>query len=157
MTRTRDYQQTAVYSAETIFLRMLERGGVVEIAGTSVTLPPTARFGDIPAVQRYVDQVLSHPAVRDAFGTPEPITVRRRKGTTRAHYESATRTIAIPDQRDLASESVVLHEVAHALSGGGVHDGAFTATLLRLLEILVGPPAAFVLSVLYREGGVDIN
>ncbi|WP_347956034.1 TIGR04338 family metallohydrolase [Gordonia aichiensis] len=154
---SRDYQQSLVYSAETLFMGMLGRGGAVQIAGTSVTVPPEARFGDVAAVQRYVNAALAHPAVVAEFGDQGTVTVRVRKGTKKAHYEYATQTIAVPETTTFLREYVVLHELGHHFAPESRHGPAFTATVLRLLELIVGPEAAFVLGVLYRESGVEVG
>ena len=55
----RDWQRAKVYAAEefvrTLFDRAAEHGSrSVEFFGAQLTLPPEARFGSVPAVQRYV-------------------------------------------------------------------------------------------------------
>ena len=154
---SRDYQQSLVYRTEDLFMRMLSRGGAVQIAGTSVTLPPEARFGDVAAVQRYVDAALAHPAVVAEFGDRGPVTVRVRKGTKKAHYEYGPRVIAVPETTTFLREYVIVHELGHHFAPETEHGPAFTATVLRLLELIVGPEAAFVLGVLYRESGVGVG
>lgn len=153
----RDYQRSAVYRAESMFGRMLERGGCVEIAGTSVTLPPEARFGNVESVQRYVDAAIKHPSVVAEFGDQGPVTVRVRKGDTQAHYEYAGAVIAVPENDLFLRESVLVHELGHHFAPECRHGPAFTATFVRLLELIVGPEAGFVMSVLYRESDVDVK
>ena len=88
----RDAQRARVYAAEnfvrTMFDRAAERGDpAVEFFGTSLTLPPEARFSSAETVQRYVDEVLAHPAVRERWPVVSPLKVRTRRGHTAAHYE----------------------------------------------------------------------
>src|SRR3954463_692657 len=82
----RDSQRAKVYAAEefvrTLFDRAAEHGNrVVDFFGTQLTLPPEGRFATAAAVQRYVDDVLTH------VGADRPVRVRARRGATAAHYE----------------------------------------------------------------------
>ena len=75
----RDTQRAKVYAAEefvrTLFDRADEHGNrTVEFFGTQLTLPPEGRFASVSAAQRYVDDVLTHPAVRRRW----PATTRSR-------------------------------------------------------------------------------
>ena len=68
----RDTQRAKVYAAEefvrTLFDHAAEhRNNVVKFFGTQLTLPPEARFASAASVQRYVDDVLAHPAVRTGW------------------------------------------------------------------------------------------
>ena len=146
----RDAQRARVYAAEnfirTMFDRAAERGNpVVDFFGTSLTLPPEARFSSAETVQRYVDDVLAHPAVRERWPVVSPLRVRARRGHTAAHYECtadadelspdglgapdeigapdelgearAAATIAVPERGTAWAlrELVVLHEITHHL------------------------------------------
>ena len=148
--RARDAQRARVYAAEnlvrTMFDRAAERGNpVVDFFGTSLTLPPEARFSSAETVQRYVDDVLAHPAVRERWPVVSPLRVRARRGHTAAHYECtadadelspdglgapdeigapdelgearAGATIAVPERGTAWAlrELVVLHEITHHL------------------------------------------
>ncbi|BBZ11145.1 TIGR04338 family metallohydrolase [Mycobacterium branderi] len=161
----RDTQRSRVYAAEefvrTLFDRAAEHASrSVEFFGAQLTLPPEARFGSVAAVQRYVDDVLSLPAVREQWpGTP-PLRVRARRAATAAHYESGTGTgvIAVPD-RDTADwamrELVVLHEIAHHLCDQSPpHGPQFVATVCALAELVMGPELGYVLRVVYAKEGV---
>jgi putative metallohydrolase (TIGR04338 family) len=158
---SRDYQQKRVYESE-FFLRELftnavkSENPVVTIAGITVTLPPEAKFGSVESIRAYVDRVLTHPAVKEAFPWVAPnVAVRRRKGVAKAHYSRLHREIAIPDQVDWAMrEVVVLHEVAHHLAPGG-HGPAFTDAFLTVLGAVMGPEVALVLRVIYDDNKVD--
>ena len=164
---TRDAQRAKVYAAEefvrTMFDRAAERGDpVVEFFGTSLTLPPEARFASAEAVQRYVDDVLGHPAVRDRWPQLPPLRVRPRRGRTAAHYEctDGAAVIAVPDRGAgwALRELVVLHEIAHHLvhqstETGAAHGREFVATFCELAAVVMGPEVAHVLRVVYaREG-----
>ncbi|MGW0160435.1 TIGR04338 family metallohydrolase [Mycobacterium sp. NPDC003323] len=95
----RDAQRAKVYAAEdfvrTLFDRAVGRGSL-DFFGTALTLPPEARFGAVEDVQRYVDDVLALPAVRERWPDAGACTVRARRGVTAAHY--ADGTIAVPDR-----------------------------------------------------------
>lgn len=127
--------------------------------GAQLTLPPEARFGSVPAVQRYVDEVLELPAVRRQWPAARPLRVRARRAATAAHYENrqGTGVIAVPD-RDTAEwalrELVVLHEIAHHLCDAQpAHGPHFVATLCTLAELVMGPEPGYVLRVVYAKEG----
>jgi putative metallohydrolase (TIGR04338 family) len=160
----RDTQRAKVYAAEefvrTLFDRAGERGNrVVEFFGTSLTLPPEARFASTEAVQRYVDDVLSHTSVRQRWSGVEPLNVRERRGLSAAHYERDEEgaTIAVPDERVgwALRELVVLHEIAHHLCDAEPpHGPEFVSTFCALAETVMGPEVAHVLRVVYSKEGV---
>jgi putative metallohydrolase (TIGR04338 family) len=161
----RDSQRSKVYAAEefvrTLFDRAAEHGSpVVEFFGTQLTLPPEARFGSVASVQRYVDEVLALPAVRQRWPDVLPLRVRTRRAATAAHYENhdGAGIIAVPD-RDTADwalrELVVLHELAHHLCEAQTpHGPEFVATICRLTELVMGPELGHVLRVVYAKEGV---
>lgn len=172
----RDAQRAKVYAAEefvrTIFDRAAERGNpVVEFFGTSLTLPPEARFGSVTSVQEYVDRVLSLAGVRERWPGVIPVRVRSRKGVTAAHYErpggrehsdpgnghAHAATIAVPADRSCWAlrELVVLHEIAHHLTHADqAHGPDFVATFTELTAAVMGAEAAHVLRVVYAREGV---
>ncbi|MDY6995308.1 MAG: TIGR04338 family metallohydrolase [Actinomycetota bacterium] len=164
---TRDSQRAKVYAAEefvrTMFDRAAQRGNpVVEFFGTHLTLPPEARFSSAEAVQRYVDDVLAVPAVRDRWPAVSPLRVRSRRGSTAAHYEcdAGGATMAVPDRAGgwALRELVVLHEIAHHLSTesadpGPAHGPAFVATFCELAAAVMGPEVAHVLRVVFAKEG----
>lgn len=160
----RDIQRAKVYAAEefvrTLFDRAGERGNrSIEFFGASLTLPPEAKFGSLEAVQRYVDDVLSHPAVRRRWPGLEPVTVRGRRGATAAHYEldGSAATIAVPDRHTTWAlrELVVLHEIAHHVCRcEPAHGPEFVAKFGELAELVMGPEVSHVLRVVYAKEGV---
>ncbi|PXX05157.1 TIGR04338 family metallohydrolase [Mycolicibacterium moriokaense] len=161
----RDTQRAKVYAAEefvrTLFDRAAEHGNrVVDFFGTQLTLPPEARFASAPSAQRYVDEVLAHPAVRARWPSVGALTVRARRGAAAAHYERSDEdgaTVAVPDRRSTWAlrELVVLHEIAHHLSDAEpAHGPQFVATLCGLAEVVMGPEVAHVLRVVYAKEGV---
>jgi putative metallohydrolase (TIGR04338 family) len=162
---SRDWQRAKVYAAEefvrTLFDRAAEHGSrSVEFFGAQLTLPPEARFGSVPAVQRYVDDVLALPGVRRQWPTVAPLTVRARRAATAAHYESrgGTGTIAVPDLATASwamRELVVLHEIAHHLCDESPpHGSQYVDTLCTLAELVMGPELGHVLRVVYAKQGV---
>jgi putative metallohydrolase (TIGR04338 family) len=165
VSRARDSQRSKVYAAEefvrTLFDRAAEHGsGAVDFFGTHLTLPPEARFGSVASAQRYVDDVLAMPSVRQQWPGAAPLKVRSRRAATAAHYESVDGTgiIAVPD-RDTADwalrELVVLHEVAHHLcQAEPAHGPEFVATICALAELVMGPELGHVLRVVYAKEGV---
>ena len=160
----RDTQRAKVYAAEefvrTLFDRAAEHGNrSVDFFGTQLTLPPEGRFASVQAVQRYVDDVLAHPGVRQRWPVAGPLTVRARRGTTAAHYECTDdgATIAVPEQRTswALRELVALHEIAHHLSGAEPpHGPEFVTVLCDLADAVMGPEVGHVLRVVYAKEGV---
>ena len=161
----RDWQRAKVYAAEefvrTLFDRAAQHGSAsVEFFGAQLTLPPEARFASVPAVQRYVDDVLALPAVRQRWPKVGPLTVRARRAATAAHYENrdGAGTIAVPDRSaaDWAMrELVVLHEIAHHLCDAQPpHGPQFVATLCTLAELVMGAELGHILRVVYAKEGV---
>ncbi|KKW64140.1 TIGR04338 family metallohydrolase [Mycolicibacterium elephantis] len=160
----RDFQRAKVYAAEdfvrTLFDRASERGNpVVEFFGTQLTLPPEGRFGSVPAVQRYIDDVLALAAVRGRWPGVPPLTVRARRGASAAHYERTDEgaVIAVPERRSnwALRELVVLHEIAHHLCDAQPpHGPRFVATFCELAETVMGPEVGHVLRVVYAKEGV---
>jgi putative metallohydrolase (TIGR04338 family) len=161
----RDSQRAKVYAAEefvrTLFDRAAEHGSPsVEFFGTQLTLPPEGRFGSVASVQRYVDDVLALPSVRQRWPGVAPLRVRARRAATAAHYEyrDGAGVIAVPDgdSADWAlRELVVLHEVAHHLcQAEPPHGREFVATICELTELVMGPELGHVLRVVYAKEGV---
>ena len=112
------------------------------------------------SVQRYVDDVLTLPSVRQRWPNVSPLRVRARRAATAAHYENrdGAGVIAVPD-RDTADwalrELVVLHEVAHHLcQAEPPHGPEFVATICTLTELVMGPELGHVLRVVYAKEGV---
>lgn len=163
----RDEQRARVYAAEDLVHRMFDRSAtypVIEIAGSRLTLPPERRFGDLAAVQAYVDRVLALNWVRGMWPRAElPVRLRERAGSTRAHYERAGAVMAVPTHgagtRWALRELVVLHELAHHLAGDGEvpHGGPFADRLLSLVDGALGPEAALVMRITMLDLGVRIS
>jgi putative metallohydrolase (TIGR04338 family) len=161
----RDWQRSKVYAAEefvrTLFDRAAEHGSAsVEFFGAQLTLPPEARFASVPAVQRYVDEVLALPTVRRQWPNVSPLKVRTRRAATAAHYENhdGAGVIAVPDRAAAGwamRELVVLHEIAHHLCDAQPpHGSQYVATLCTLAELVMGPELGHVLRVVYAKEGV---
>jgi putative metallohydrolase (TIGR04338 family) len=160
-----DPQRIRVYEAEGLIARMIDRRDRFPVAaafGSKLAVPDDRKFGDIPSVQRYVDAVLRLDWVRRS--APErsalPVRVRARAGASRAEYDCITHTIAVPPHRVggrwAMRELVVLHELAHHLSGEAGHGPAFVARLLELVDELVGAEAGFLLRSALLDAGVAV-
>lgn len=159
----RDTFRTRVYEAEGAVAAMIDRRAdfpVVHAFGSRIVVPDDRKFGDIASVQRYVDAVLALDWVRAAAPDDAglPVTVRARAGATRAEYEFATHTIAVPPHRVggrwAMRELVVLHELTHHLTGVREHGPAFVARLVDLVDGAVGSEAAFLLRAGLLDAGV---
>jgi putative metallohydrolase (TIGR04338 family) len=154
--------RSAVYAAEDQWSAVLERGGVIDFFGSRLDVPAQRRFGDVPSVQRYLAAVLELPSVRAAFPDVPEVHVRERAGQTKAHYEVATATIAIPLQSMWAArEAVVLHELSHHLNSRGEvvddwHGPDYRLTMCTLVACVLGPAAALLLRAGYSEAGVPV-
>jgi len=162
VTKVRDTRRTAVYEAESIVRKMLDRADerglrTVEVAGSHVTLPVERRFASIASVQDYIDVVLGLDWVSMRWERAAvPVRVRARAGNAAAHYERDCATIALPEHRANTAwafrEMVVLHELAHHLdpqdpddATEGAHGPAFVDRFLALVGEIIGPEAAFAL------------
>lgn len=152
---------SAVYAAEDQWSAVLDRGGVVDFFGSVLDVPQQRRFADIASVQSYCEAVLARPRVRSAYPAAGPVRVRERAGQQRAHYEPATATIAVPLRTLWAGrEAVVLHELAHHLTGSADPDAAsshgagFRAAMDLLVRDVLGDAAALLLRAGYDAAGV---
>lgn len=149
---TRDTGRERVYQAEFRLRRMYdviaETGNpVVELDGIHLTMPPEARFGSVDSVQLYCDRVM------DLIGHDQPVRVRERQGTAKAHYEwnwNHGGTIAVPvvGSRWAMREVVVLHELSHHLSPGAKHGPGFVTVMKDLLGRVMGPEVALAYTIL---------
>lgn len=157
-TRERDNRRSAAYEVEDRWSALLDNGGVLDFFGSRLTLPVQRRFGTIRAMQTYVDWLLVHRDVVEQLGTQSPVNVRERAGQTKAHYDPATSTIAIPLLSGWAArESVLLHEVAHhVMSRGNAawHGSVYASAMLVLVTCALGPEAALVLRTGYEDAGI---
>ncbi len=104
----RDTQRARVYAAEQFVRTMFDRAAqhssrVIDFFGTSLTLPPEAKFGSVDSVQRYIDDVV------DRVGAG-PVAVRSRRGATAAHYElvDGKAVIAVPERDTWALRELVV-------------------------------------------------
>lgn len=154
----------SVYTAEDALewaIATSQKHGSVSVNGVALTLEPVARFGDLEAVQAYVDRVTGHPGVINEFGRRGTVTVRKRRTGHAAHYEGYGPhggTIAIHPERSLAlmTELTVLHELAHHYALGGGHGARFAGTEIKLLGLVVGPQIALALRILFDQHDVPV-
>jgi len=161
-----DHGRSRLYSAETlvhsIFDNATADASQLTIGGTTVTVPAEAKFATVESMQRYVDSVLAMRSVAELFGgRPTAVRVRARRGSTAAHYERETSTIAVPMQSDARwaqRELVLLHELAHHLDRGGgpAHGPDYVQGYLGLAESVMGPEAAFIMRITFAENGVRV-
>ncbi|TXI88297.1 MAG: TIGR04338 family metallohydrolase [Chryseobacterium sp.] len=160
MTRTRDAQQSAVYSAEQLITALMDSPHAEDTptAFHGSTLPPIEqdrKFADIASVQRYVDALNTlNWGYSSSDGVP-PVMVRNRKGSAKAHWEFPN-VIAIPFGRNggwACREMVVLHEYAHHaafhLHGETTHGEWFQKIHCDLVRNAVGGVAGLLLTAAY--------
>ena len=150
---SRDSDRSKVYDAENELRYILKRQGTIEMHGTHIAIPDERKFSNVEDVQRFVDAVLDH------IGEERVVTVRKRAGQRRAHYEPQARVIAVPvDDTWALRESVVLHEVAHHLTAVDApdHGQEFRRNLCDLLEKVLAPEARYLLQVAFFERGLTV-
>lgn len=158
---TDDPQRLATYRAEDRLHRWLDRANpTLTVDVTEYTPEIDERFVGPDDVQPFVDAVLRHltEAGKDYGGRArQPVTVRPRRGNTQAEY--AAGVIALPPFEAGGSwalrASVVLHELAHHLTGAGGHGADFRATFIRLLEDIGKPVWAELLHLAFVSEGLE--
>lgn len=160
----KDFQRQRVYDAEAVVERALDfaaRGAsTIVLHNSTLVLPQEVRFGDLPAAQRYVDQVMSTDWYRNGPYNQQPVTVVKRKGDAMAHYTPGTSTIHLPQPRNAAHwasrELILLHELAHH-NAFDHHGPRFAATHLSLVRQAMGEEVGMLLWDAYLSGGVKIS
>jgi putative metallohydrolase (TIGR04338 family) len=155
----RDNQKGKVYESEHLLEWILDHSvddPQVVMGGSTLVLSPEAKFSTPEAVQAYVDQVLAHPGVVERFGHSW-VSVRKRKGTAKAHYSSGT--IAVPDAKWALREVVILHELAHHfdVSGTEAHGAIFTGIFLDLIGKVMGFQTQLALRIIYGDNDVKVS
>lgn len=161
----RDYQKASVYAAEHSLRKILEEAldyPMYEAFGSTVVVPTTEkRFGNLGAVQVYVDLVLANEDVRKAYTMAErPIRVRHRKANKFAHYQAGEIAIHVAERLGdnwAMREVVVLHEIAHHLAYGEHHGPKFVGALEFLLRTFIGPEAALIYAYHCHLDGVKVE
>jgi len=165
--RFRDRQRANVYEAENLVHRMFDRSvdyPVVEVAGSTLTLPVERHFATLESVQSYVDVVLATAPVRARWPRADvPVAVHERSGQQQADYQRLIAVIAVPlhagNRAWALRELVILHELAHHLAETDEepHGPEFTERLIALTAEIVGPEAAFLLRTTMWDNGVRIG
>jgi len=150
-----DSRRSAVYAAESVVLDMIDRGVDVAFHGSSLTVEPDRKFGQVTDIDAYLRWLR-----RNSWGYPEVPAphVRLRRGAAKASWE-APATIAVPDAAWARRELIVLHEYAHHVtwhqSGGAdnSHGPAFCRTLADLIRNAVGAGTGLLVTdSFYRAG-----
>ena len=132
-----DRSRGAVYQAEDAVASVMRRPlRMVRVGASVVTLPEEVRFGSLPAIQGFVDVVLADATSSGQFPDHGPVVVEVRRGFRMATYTPGRIHIPAADPRGAwaLTRSVVLHEVAHHLSGLPGHGSSFRSTLVALYE-----------------------
>ena len=157
-TMSRDVDRAAVYAAEDQWSAAIDRGGVIDFFGSRLQLPVQTRFGSLPAVQQYVENLVTmYPDI-------PPVSARHRRGDTRAHYSNGV--IAIPMAATWACrESVLLHEFAHHLNSGScegsqspqpAHGPRFRGLMVALVGRAQTPESALLLRHCFESKGLVV-
>ena len=166
LSEQRDTQRSKVYAAEGQVARIIGSRvdyPTIQLFGSELVVPDDRKFGDIDSVQRYVDSVLQLNWVVARWPGAGSVSVRARRGASKAHYERATTTMALPPFERGGGwglrELVVLHELAHHLTDASAphHGPRFVSNLLTLVAELMGTEAEFLLRTTYLENGVEVS
>jgi putative metallohydrolase (TIGR04338 family) len=147
-----DRSRGAVYQAEDSVASIMRRPHrAVRVGPDVVTLPEEVHFGSLAAIQAFVDAVLAGAAGSGRFPDHGPVVVEVRRGFRMATYSPGRIHIPAADPRGrwALTRSVVLHEVAHHLTGVPGHGRAFRETLVALYERHISPGAAQLLGHLF--------
>lgn len=167
----RDVQRQRLYDAEEQVCRQLEYAAagarLIEVAGSTLSLPLEVRFGSLQAAQDHADAVRTSAAFAGRFPTAArmPLRVRRRAGDRAAHYE-APDTIALHEPPTGSGwalrQLVVLHEVVHHgqhhdLPAGPLHGPLFAGALVEVVGDVVGPEVALLLTAAFADHGVAVT
>ncbi len=147
-----DRSRGAVYQAEDSVASIMRRPHrAVRVGPDVVTLPEEVHFGSLAAIQAFVDAVLAGATGSGRFPDRGPVVVEVRRGFRMATYSQGRIHIPAADPRGrwALTRSVVLHEVAHHLTGVPGHGRAFRETLVALYERHISPGAARLLGHLF--------
>lgn len=161
-----DPDAPAVYAAENAVAQWLDLvtpdSPEVTVHGKLFCPDPDPKFSDPEAFGCYLEKVLAHLTESEhTFNGREllPVTVRSRRGATRAVYEFATATVAVPPAeiggRWALRGLVALHELAHHLQGEPGHGAEWRTTFLRLLEAVGQSEHAELLHLAYHDEGLS--
>ncbi|AZI56982.1 TIGR04338 family metallohydrolase [Nakamurella antarctica] len=137
---------------------------LLQIAGSTITIPVERKFASVDNVQIYCDAFLALRWVRETWPRAQvPVVVRRRSGQQAAHYERAAATIAVPGHVNASAwamrELVVLHELAHHLAPAGeqTHGPEFVGRLVHIVGEIIGPEAQLMLRVTMSDMGARVG
>jgi putative metallohydrolase (TIGR04338 family) len=147
-----DRSRGAVYQAEDSVASVMRRPHrAVRLGSSIVSLPEEVRFGSLEAIQSFVDAVLVDALSSGQFPDRGPVVVEVRRGFRMATYSQGRIHIPAADPRGrwALTRCVVLHEVAHHLSGEPGHGRSFRAALVALYARHLNPGAAELLRHLF--------
>jgi putative metallohydrolase (TIGR04338 family) len=151
-----DRSRGAVYQAEDSVASIMRRPHrAVRVGPSVVILPEEVHFGSLAAIQGFVDAVLAEATRSGDFPDRGPVEVQVRRGFRMATYSGGRINIPAADPRGrwALTRSVVLHEIAHHLTGAPGHGRAFRETLVGLYARHISPGAAELLGHLF--GPID--
>lgn len=158
-----------MYEVEQLVRTMFDRADerdirVVEMLGSQITLPIERKFASLESVQAYLDAVLALDWVAATWPhAGRTVTVRARSGSTAAHYERDTASIALPLHQNNKAwalrELVLLHELAHHFGDDQEpqHGGAFVDRYLTLVTEIIGFEVGFLLRAMMAENGAAVS
>lgn len=158
-----DSQRQRLYDAEQMVRVQLELAAKgaqrATVLNSTITIPLELRFGSLESVQSYLQQVQQTDWYRRLFPRATSlVTVRKRKGDGKAHYEGggviAMHDVPYGKPGWALREIVALHELAHHVARGDGHGPVFAGTFLRLVQEAMGWETALLLTSAYADHGV---
>lgn len=152
------HQDLDLYAVEDRVARWTTLPQPVAVWGSLWDPERVAVFADLPAVARYVEQVIAHLRREGPYAgaAQAPLAVRPRRAAGRAHYEPGV--VAVP-RREIGggwshTELVILHEIAHHLAPGDRHGPAFRRAWVDVLDTTGHPVLARMAEIALVEAGL---
>ena len=149
-----DLSVKAVYSRERMVEQVLVEGGTVDFYGSTLDLPPKGLRQYSPLMLPLMTGIVaglyaSHR--REGTRLEAPSLRISKKAYATAHYHPGKHEIMLPLEKWAFSELTLLHEVAHAVVGGGhrdqrsAHGKAWRIAYASLMRDAVSPAASLIL------------
>lgn len=141
----RDYQVTAVYSAETAFAIDVKQ----------------VKFKRVHEVEDFINETMLLPKFRKRYGLLDVRVDPARRQYATAHCERVGRGFKLALPPAFRTQHYALHELAHAVTwqplNAPYHSPAFCDALLRLIRWSMGTDSAYLLAHYYDLHGVDYD
>ncbi len=154
-----DPEDKATYNAEEQVSQVLKMTGERMIVhGTEFIVPTERRFGDLGAMQRYIDAVQGLNWFRARWPNLPRVIVEMSNLKTLSKADLGANKILISKSRFHHDELVLLHELAHLCVGPDHgHDAVFRGIFCDLMTDCIGAEIGWLLSVRYQEAGLTVG